>query len=145
MITHDAPADAASEFIKDFGISFLRRVAGCGMRSPAAGSSGRERGEGLGGIPFEKNLGRRIRERKTNRRVTSVYHGLIGTKRERLKPKGFLRCGMVHGFDENRTRIPLKVLAIPAGFEPATHGVEICYSTECGVGQIASWMFHNIR
>jgi hypothetical protein len=56
MITHGAPAalDAASEFIKDFGISFLRRIAGCGMRSPAAGSSGRERGEGLGGFPLRK-------------------------------------------------------------------------------------------
>jgi hypothetical protein len=32
---------------------------------------------------------------------------------------------MRHGFNENRTRIPLKLLAIPAGFEPATHGVEI--------------------
>jgi hypothetical protein len=41
MITHGAPAalDAASEFIKDFGISFLRRVADGGRRSPAAGSS----------------------------------------------------------------------------------------------------------
>jgi hypothetical protein len=37
------------------------------------------------------------------------------------------------------------LLAIPAGFEPATHGVEIRYSTECGVGRIASWMFHNLR
>jgi hypothetical protein len=36
-------------------------------------------------------------------------------------------------------------VAILAGIEPATHGVEIRYSTECGVGQIASWMFHNIR
>src|SRR4051794_32325765 len=27
-------------------------------------------------------------------------------------------------FKENRTPIPLKSLAIPAGFEPATHGVE---------------------
>jgi hypothetical protein len=35
---------------------------------------------------------------------------------------------MVREFGENRTRIPLKSLAIPAGFEPATHGVEIRYS-----------------
>ena len=64
---------------------------------------------------FEKNLGEQKRERKTNRRVPSVYHGLIGTKRERLISKGFLHCGMVHGFNENRTLIPLKSLAIPAG------------------------------
>jgi hypothetical protein len=37
---------------------------------------------------------------------------------------------MVHGFNENRTPISLKSLAIPAGFEPATHGVEIRYSIE---------------
>jgi hypothetical protein len=36
-------------------------------------------------------------------------------------------------------------VAIPAGFEPATHGVEIRYLTERGVGEIASWMFHNLR
>jgi hypothetical protein len=66
-----------------------------------------------------------------NRRVPSVYHGLSGTKRERLILKSFLQCGMVHEYIENRTRIPLKSLAIPAGFEPATHGVEIRYSNWC--------------
>jgi hypothetical protein len=65
------------------------------------------------------------RERKTNRRVASVLRGLSGTKRERLISKGFLRYSPQHGFGENRTLIPLKSLAIPAGFEPATHGVEI--------------------
>ena len=69
-----------------------------------------------------------ISERRMNRRVPSVYHGLSGTKRERPISKGFLHCGMVHSFNENRTRISLKSLAIPAGFEPATHGVEIRYS-----------------
>jgi hypothetical protein len=68
------------------------------------------------------------RERKSSRRVPSVYHGLSGTKRERLILKGFIHCGMVHGFNENRTLISLKSLTIPAGFEPATHGVEIRYS-----------------
>jgi hypothetical protein len=57
-----------------------------------------------------------------------VYRGLSGTERDRLISKGFLRYGLVHGFDEERTRILLKSLAIPAGFEPATHGVEIRYS-----------------
>jgi hypothetical protein len=65
-----------------------------------------------------------------NKQRSAVYHpcGLSGTKRERLISKGFLHCDMVHEFIENRTRMPLKSLAIPAGFEPATHGVEIRYS-----------------
>jgi hypothetical protein len=40
--------------------------------------------------------------------------GLSGTKRERLILKGFLRYRPQHEFVENRTRIPLKSLAIPA-------------------------------
>ena len=32
---------------------------------------------------------------------------------------------MQHGFFENKPPIASKTLAIPAGFEPATHGVEI--------------------
>src|SRR6266516_962984 len=37
---------------------------------------------------------------------------------------------MRHRFNANRTRISLKSLAIPAGFEPATHGVEIRHSAD---------------
>jgi hypothetical protein len=59
-----------------------------------------------------------ICERKTNRRVPSVYHGPSGTKREGLKSKGFLHCRTVHEFGENRTHILLKSLAIPAGIAP---------------------------
>jgi hypothetical protein len=36
---------------------------------------------------------------------------------------------MRHGYFENTAAILLKTLAIPAGFEPATHGYEIRYST----------------
>jgi hypothetical protein len=60
-----------------------------------------------------------------NHRVSSVSHGLSGTKRESLILKGFLQHEMRHEFSENRTRIPLILLAVPAGFEPATRGVEI--------------------
>jgi hypothetical protein len=49
-----------------------------------------------------------------NKQRSAVYHGLSGTKRDRLILKGFLHCGMVHEFIENRTQIPLKSLAIPA-------------------------------
>jgi hypothetical protein len=68
---------------------------------------------------FEKNLGEQIRERKTNRRVSPVSHGLSGTKRESPISKGFLQHQMRHGFNENETRISLKSLAIPA--EVARH------------------------
>src|ERR1700682_3610167 len=74
-----------------------------------------------------------MHEQITNRRVPSVYHRLSGTKRERPILKGFLQYSTVHGFFGNRTRIALKSLAIPAGFEPATHGVEIRYLDRCRI------------
>jgi hypothetical protein len=55
-----------------------------------------------------------LHERKTNRRVPSAYHRLVGTKRESLILKGFLHFEMVRAFIENRTRIALNSLAIPA-------------------------------
>jgi hypothetical protein len=77
--------------------------------------------------------------KQRKRRVPSVYHGLVGTKREGLILKGFLRFWMVHACNENITPIVLKSLAIPAGFEPATHGVEIRYSI--GVGTAEKYTF----
>jgi hypothetical protein len=43
-----------------------------------------------------------------------VLRGLSGTKRESLILKGFLRYSTQYEFDENRTPISLKSLAIPA-------------------------------
>jgi hypothetical protein len=71
-----------------------------------------------------------------NGHVPSVYHGLNGTNREGLKLKGFLRYRTVHRKPALNCLIALKSLAIPAGFEPATHGVEIRYSVRPGRGRI---------
>ena len=57
-----------------------------------------------------------------------MSHGLNGTRRESPVLKGFLKYEAGHGISADKSPIILKTLAIPAGFEPATHGVEIRYS-----------------
>jgi hypothetical protein len=59
-----------------------------------------------------------------------------GTKSEWLKSKGFLSDWIRHENNENRTNIALKTLAIPAGLEPATRGVEIRYSIQLSYGTV---------
>ena len=73
-------------------------------------------------------------------RVASLLRGLSETKRERLTLKGFPRYSPQHGINENKTRIALKSLAIPAGFEPATHGVEIRYSIQLSYGTVGVFL-----
>jgi hypothetical protein len=81
---------------------------------------------------FHGHLGppQSAKEQIAKRDVPCVYHGPSGTKRERLISKGFLDFKTGRDFKENGSRKLLKSLAIPAGFEPATHGVEIRYYPE---------------
>jgi hypothetical protein len=94
---------------------YPRRYGGEGP-SDAAGRRGDSVGRAspsdtsrtLNAALFEGILPSKFCERKTNRRVPSVYHGLIGTNRESPILKGFIQYGAVHGFSANRTPISLK-------------------------------------
>jgi hypothetical protein len=54
-----------------------------------------------------------------------MSHGLAGSVCKSLKQQGNSCDILQHGSRAMTSSISLKSLAIPAGFEPATHGVEI--------------------
>jgi hypothetical protein len=60
-----------------------------GFRSSGVAFGHRVLNPTLNSAVFEKNLGEQICERKTNRRVAPMLHGLLGTKRKSLIFKGF--------------------------------------------------------
>jgi hypothetical protein len=58
-----------------------------------------------------------------------MSHGDAAPPCNSLKQEGNSCDTLRHGLEWQKSQKALKTLAIPAGFEPATHGVEIRYSS----------------
>ena len=71
-------------------------------------------------------------------RVASALRGLDGTRREGLETKHFRKYEAQHALLERTRSKSLKLLAIPAGLEPATRGVEIRYSIQLSYGTVVT-------